>query len=524
MPQRRAAAGAVIGRIATPDDAYHLTDRGARQKLAADISIAARSQSRGRRVYLELDGQGPHYGQLVRALKAAILDGRLAAGARLPATRALADDLGVSRNTVLAAYEQLGAEGYLDGRVGSGSYVAALETRRPPHRSEQSVPAQSRYIERARRVHTRGAARIHRGLRYNLQYGDPMTNPALSSAWGRELARAVAYTGLESPSSQGLPALREAVCDYLARRRGVRAQADDVLIINGTQQAFALCTRVLLDEGDPVVIEQPHYFGAKQALEAHGARLLPVRTDRDGLVCAELPQEAPKLIYVTPSHQFPGGSVLSLPRRLELLRYAGGKGCWILEDDYDSEFRYDAKPLAALRELDGGERVIYVGTFSKALFGALRLGYMVLPAALREDFITAKYLADFGSPAIEQAALANFIVEGSFERHLRRATKMLKERRAAMLEGLRKDAGDRIEIDDGHAGMHLVVWLRGYTAERLDALIALARRYELGLYPIARHYLQPPTRQGLLLGYAGLSPAELETAMRLFGRCLDEMA
>lgn len=474
------------------------------------------------RMFLQLDNKGPRYAQLIRALKGAILDGHMAAGSRLPATRELAQQLEVSRTTVLAAYGQLRTEGFIDGRVGSGSYVASLQLTPSlrPHESEAAT-ADSRYAERARQFRARRIASLHFGLRFDLRYSDPLTNPALNAAWGRELARAATYSSLMVTGASGMPALRQHICNYLARRRGLSAQPDDILIVTGTQQAYALCARVLLDEGDTAVLEEPHYFGGYRILAAHGAKLCPVRTDDDGLVCDELPDTAPKLICVTPSHQFPSGSVLSLSRRLELLRYAASKRSWIVEDDYDGEFRYDAHPLAALRSLDEGDRVIYAGTFSKTLFGGLRLGYLVLPAALREDFITAKYLSDMSSPSIEQAALAHFMASGRFERHLRHARKELQARREALIDGLHRYAGERVRIVHSPAGMHVVAWLSGYSHERAEALIAYAHDRGLGLYPMAPHYFVPPPRPGLLLGYCSLSVTELREAMQLFGECMD---
>ncbi|HTV85229.1 MAG TPA: PLP-dependent aminotransferase family protein [Dyella sp.] len=472
-------------------------------------------------MYLELDGRGPLYEQLTRALKASILDGRITAGTQLPPTRELADELELSRTTVLAAYEQLRAEGYIDGRVGSGSYVSDLRARPAPQHAKKEIQAPSRYAQRARAVRDWDIPRMHRNVRYNLQYGNPQINPALNNAWGRELARAAAYTRLNITEVAGVGALRKQTCDYLARRRGVHAEPDDVLIVAGTQQAIDLTARVLLNEGDPVVLEEPHYFSAHQALVAHGATLIPVNTDDEGMICRQLPDDSPRLIYVTPSHHFPTGAVMSLQRRVELLRYAGEHNCWILEDDYDGEFRYDAHPLAALRALDEADRVIYVGTFSKVMFGGLRLAYMVLPAALRVDFLNAKYLGDIACPVIEQAALARFMEDGGFERHLRLARKELKARREATIASLREHAGDRIQISDTPAGMHVVAWLRDYDRARCEALIAYAHERGLGLYPISPLYIHPPQRQGLILGYCGLSVAELREAMQLLGQCLD---
>lgn len=473
-------------------------------------------------MFLELDGKGPNYAQLIRAIKAAILGGRMVSGARLPSTRALARELGLSRITVLAAYEQLRAEGYIQSQVGSGSYVNSLQTEPVLHPPvDESIAPPSRYAERARAVQNRLLARVHHGVRFDLQYGEPQTNPGLNAAWGRELARAATYTPLRASPSLGHLPLREQICRYLAHRRGVQVTPEQVLIVNGSQQAIALTARVLIDEGDTVVMEDPHYFGAWQELTAHGAQLLPVATDHEGLICAELPKRAPRLVYVTPSHQFPAGSTLSLSRRLELLRYAEANQCWVLEDDYDSEFRYDAQPLAALRSLDRGDRVIYVGTFSKVLSGSLRLGYMVLPAALRDDFVNAKFLCDFSCPTIEQAALAHFMESGGFERHLRRTTKVLHARRDALIAGLHRHAGKRVQVADSHAGMHVVIWLPDYDDAQVDALIAGAHAAGLGLYSMTPYYHQRPAIPGLLLGYGGLSTTELDDAMRLFGECLD---
>jgi len=474
------------------------------------------------RMYLELDGRGSRQAQLTRALKAAVLGGRLHSGDRLPATRALAKDLGLSRNTVLASYEELAAEGFLLGKVGSGSYIAPIETHPPPRREPAAPVHLSAYARRAALAYKRPIVGLqHRDLQYNLQYGLPLTNPALTTAWRRELAQAAAYTNPTYPDPQGLPELRTAVCDYLARRRGLQADPDDVLIVSGTQEAFALSARVLLDPGDRIVLEEPHYTSLWHAFTANGARVDTVAVDDDGLACEQLPQtDPPRLICVTPSHQFPLGSVLSLSRRLALLRYAQAHETWILEDDYDGEFRYGGAPLAALRSLDTHDRTLYVGTFSKTLFPSLRMGYMVLPKALRMPFRTAKLFDTFGCPAIEQRALAQFIENRGFERHLRRAAHTLRARRAALLEGLREHAGDAVDVLDSQAGMHLVAWLRDFDEARLEKLIAAARERGVGLYPISSYYLQPPERVGLLLGYAGLAPREISAAMARFGEAL----
>ncbi|ALN87285.1 PLP-dependent aminotransferase family protein [Lysobacter capsici] len=478
-------------------------------------------------MYLPLDGRGPLHGQLVRSLKEAVLAGRLPAGMRFPPTRLLAQQLGVSRNTVLAAYEQLRAEGFMQARVGSGSYVALPGAPVQP-RSEPPtrIAAQSAYARRLRRYHDHAniPGRRAPGTLHSFQYGVPFTNPLLTSAWARALSHAAAYQPPNYPPAQGLPALRAAVCEYLSLRRGVQAAPEDVVICTGTQQAISLTARVLLDEGDEVAIEEPQYFAVREALQIHGARLLPVPVDGEGLRTDLLPERPPRLICVTPSHQFPTGALMSLPRRRALLDYANRHECWIFEDDYDGEFRYDAQPHAALAGLDDGRRVIYTGTFSKVLFPSLRLGYIVAPPGLRDDFISAKWCDDFGSPGIEQAALAHFLADGGFERHLRRTAKTLKQRRDVLLESLRRLTGDAVQIDDSHAGMHLVVWLRGRDAAQGAAFIAFAQARGLGLYSIAPYYFEPPDRAGLLFGYGALSVVEIEEAARMFAHCLEAMA
>lgn len=476
-------------------------------------------------MFLNLDNDGPIYAQLVRALKSAILDGTLPSGYRLPPTRRLASEFRISRMTAVSAYEQLRAEGYLRSRVGSGCYVNPLQIEpalAPPDPAPIAPP--SRYARRARATATRIShiALRHRGLPLELEYGVRITDPTLQAAWGRELSSAAQRVHAKSALyTQGARDLREQVCGYLAARRGVRVDPDDVLIVNGAQQAFDITARVLLDGGDAVAVEEPHYFGLTEALSAHGAHLLYIPTDEEGLVCAKLPRRAPKLICVTPSHEFPAGPVMSLPRRLELLRYARDKHCWILEDDYDSEFRYDSRPLAALRELDQGSRVIYVGTFSKLMFSALRLGYVVPPSALKQDFIDARCLCDFGSALIQQSALASFMRNGGFDRHLRRIDKALRIRRQVLLDGLHRYAGDRVRVADYHTGTHVVVWLDDYSSEQLDGLIKRASARGLGLYPMAPHYHTAPSVPGLLLGYAGSPVAALREAMRIFGECLN---
>lgn len=469
----------------------------------------------------QIDGQGPVYKQLARALKHAILEGRLLAGQRLPASRVLAATLNVSRNTVLGAFEVLHAEQLIVTRDRSGTRVTDVIQALVAAHVPRKVRAQSHYALRLRKLGSDTLGPIKAALPYDLHYGEPVSDPRLFQAWRRKLAAAALVAGPRYPSAIGFLPLRRAIVEYLARRRGVICTEDDVVIVGGTQQAVTLAARVLLDEGDVVAIEDPNYLYALQALQAHGVRIVSIPVDTDGIVTSKIAKHRPRMIFVTPSHQFPSGAVLSLTRRMDLLRIATRQNSWILEDDYDSEFQYHEHSIAALRSLDLSGRVIYVGSFSKTLFPSLRLGYIVCPPGLREDFYMAKRLDDLGSPAIEQAALAVFMQSRQFETRLRETVAELGRRRTALLEGLQQYARDRIQIQDTQAGMHLVVWLRGFTYRQLDRLIAIGMQHGLGLYPIHPHYRNLPAQPGLLLGYAGLPAESLRDACKIFGQCLD---
>ena len=350
-----------------------------------------------------------------------------------------------------------------------------------------------------------------------------MVDPPLATAWRRELARAAARYDWLYPPIAGLDALRQAICEYLLRRRGVVCGAGDVIVTSGAQQAVSLIARVLLDEGDAAAIEDPGYVLAAHALQAHGARLKAVPVDAQGLQVHALPRRGVRLVHVTPSHQFPSGAVLSLERRIALLDYAAQRDCWIVEDDYDGEFRYDGVAIPALRSLDVRGRVLYVGSFSKVLFPGLRLGYLVCPRGLRDDLIRAKLLDDIGCGAIEQAALAEMMRCGAFDRHLRRAAVELRRRRTALLEGLHRHCARHVVINDSRAGMHLVGWLPGWSGHRVQALVRHAHERGLGLHPIGPHYRLEPS-PGLLLGYAALSVKQLRAATTLLGASLDAIA
>lgn len=470
-------------------------------------------------LHLQIDAAKPLLRQLTEGLRQAILDGRLLPGQRLPATRQLARDLGISRNSALAAYAQLTAEGYIEGRVGSGSRVtagAAAPVRRVPVRA--NAPRLSAYAGRIAGMlpRLRGS---RRELRFDLRYGVPPVAPAMHAAWRRALLDAVDDTSFDYPPVAGLPALREALQRYLARRRGLLVDAKDILVVTGIQQGIDLAARVLLDPGDTAVVEEPCYHGLRDAFSAHGARVTGVPVDAQGLDCARLPKRGARLLAVTPSHQFPTGAVLSLPRRLALLDYAARHDAFVIEDDYDGEYRHGGRPLAALQSLDREGRVLYVGSFSRILFPALRLGYLVLPPALRAAFHAARWLADRGSAAIEQQALAQLISSGGLERQLLRNGRTLDQRRAALADALRAAFGEAAILTGGEAGMHLRLLLPWLPADRSGPLVAAAARLDVGVYGVDDYYFESgPSCVELLLGYAHLEPAELREAVARLAR------
>jgi len=469
---------------------------------------------------------GPLYRRVYHALKAMIRAGRLGPAARLPSTRALARDLRVSRNTVMLAYEQLAAEGYLVSRHrGATSVAGAVPPRIVPVSSRpkpEPAPRLSAYACRLTRdpaVPSSASPAARPGPRYDFRYGRPAVDEFPREIWRRLLAARARRApreafGYGSPAGYG--PLREALSEYLGRARGVSCDAERIVIVSGSQQAFDLVSRVLLDPGDGAVVEEPHYSGVTVPFEAAGARLIRVPVDADGLDTAKLPPASAgaRLAYVTPCHQFPSGVIMPLERRLALLRWASRVGAWILEDDYVSEFRYEGHPLEALQSLDRAGRVIYVGTFSKTLFPALRLAYLVLPQPLVPPFLAAKWAADRFSAPLAQEALTDFITSGQFERYLRRAGARNASRRRALIEALRRHFGSRVEIAGENTGVHLVVWFNDLRPRDLDAVLARAARAGVGVYSIAPAYALPQPRAGLLLGYAAMTEAEIRAGIR----------
>jgi len=465
-------------------------------------------------------------------LRAQIADGTLAAGARAPSTRALAADLGVSRTTVTAAYEQLAAEGFLITAVGRAARVAI-----PPAAATRHVAAPGRRGKAPLRLSAFGqrlAGMEMPGLpnevpaRIDFLYGAVASRDFPALAWRRayqaELLRH--QHSLRYIPPEGDAALRRSIQGYLRRARGLACDAEQIVVVHGSQQGIDLCARLLLDAGDAFVFEEPGYLMARRCFEATGAELRAVPVDAQGLDTTHLPQDGRvRLAYVTPSHQFPLGGVLPIGRRMELLQWAQRHRAWIVEDDYDGEFRYGQRPIDALQSIDTDGRVIYMGTFSKALSPQLRLGYLVLPAELVAVFRQAKRMADRHAPVLEQRTLAALIDSGAYERHVRRTRREHERRRTALLDAIARHLPADAWLAGTAAGLHAVLWLPFLRPQDETAVVAAARDQGVGVYPVSPLFAPPPRGQpkrpgGLMLGYASLTVEQIEQGVKILAGVL----
>jgi GntR family transcriptional regulator/MocR family aminotransferase len=469
--------------------------------------------------------------RIYELLRTQIADGSLAAGARAPSTRALASELGVSRTTVTAVYEQLAAEGFLLTSGGRAARVAVppASVAAPATRSRRAGHAPPALSALGRRVAAMALPALvaDAPTRIDFLYGALSARDFPVLAWRRayqaELLRQQPSLCYAAP--EGDAALRRALQAYLHRARGLACDAEQILVVHGAQQAIDLSARLLLDAGDAFVFEDPGYLMARRSFEATGAQLLAVAADGQGLDTARLPQDArARLAYVTPSHQFPLGGVLPIARRMELLQWAQRQQAWVVEDDYDGEFRYGQRPIAALQAIDTDGRVLYVGTVSKALSPQLRLGYMVLPPPLVPVFRQAKRLADRHAPVLEQRVLAALLDSGAYERHVRRMRRAHERRRAALLEAVAQLPGGAHAAGTA-AGLHVVLWLPALRPRDEAPLAAAVRQRGVGVYPVSPLFAGPPGRSrpaGLVLGYAGLTAEQIAQGMAVLAAVLRE--
>ena len=466
---------------------------------------------------------------LSSALRTEILEGRLRPGARLPATRDLARQHRLSRGTIVSAFDQLKAEGYVEGSVGSGTYVNQTlpdELLQVSRKAPASAPAhrtpRRRISDFGRRVEffpgfPKGAARPFRTAQPAL---DLFPTTLWAQLAARRMRRATA-TMLLHCDAEGYRPFREAVADYLATSRGVRCSADQVVIVSGLQESLDLAARVFLNPGDRVCMENPGYIGASYIFDAYGAKVSGLRVDDEGM---EVPQRLDdiRLAYVTPGHQFPLGVSMSLPRRLALLEWARASSAMIIEDDYDSEYRYSGRPLPALQGLDRNGLVLFVGSFSKVMFPSLRLGYIVVPPDLVDQFAAVKSVTTRHAPVLEQAVLCDFISDGHFGRHIRRMREVYAERLSVLLETAREQLVGLLEISGIEAGLQTVGWLSGGMEGQSAAKAAAQRGIEV--IPLSRYARGRKMREGLHLGFAAVDAGEIRRGVRELAVALEGLS
>ena len=463
----------------------------------------------------------PLHRQIYNAYRTGIIEHSLRPRQRVPATRTLASELGISRIPVLNAYAQLLAEGYFEARVGSGTVISRTLPDQAPQRASASAHefAGERPVSRIEApVHS-----VHRVLPWLGQRSGAFTVgcPALDQfpvkIWSKLLmrhGRNMQVSSMQYGNPLGADSLREAIASYLRTARGVRCEADQIMIVSGSQQGLEITSRVLLDRGSRVWMEEPGYRFARNVFDMHKCKIVAVPVDEEGLdVAAGIRRyRKARAALVTPSHQYPLGMTMSASRRLQLLEWAQSAGSWIIEDDYDSEYRYDSMPISSLQGLDRQSRVVYIGTFSKVLFPSLRLGYVVIPPDLLERFLAVRLTMDIGPPTFLQLVLADFIREGHFSRHVRRMRTLYRDRRSALLESLREELGAQASVKGEQAGLHLSLTLP-YRFRDYDISERAALR-KLWLVPLSRSYLEHSAQHGFILGFSNTTVQEMPHAVR----------
>jgi GntR family transcriptional regulator / MocR family aminotransferase len=456
-------------------------------------------------------------------LRSAILEGRLAAGARLPSSRDFARQYELSRGTVVSVVERLQAEGYVTSRVGFGTWVNHVEAPRPAGRTT-ITPAYIRRVVSTNKPPQPWIDLAFVGGIRPFRIGVPAINEFPSEVWGRiaaDRARNFRSWLKKEADRRGYGPLRDAIAEYLRTSRGVRCTAEQVVLVSGIQQALDLLARLLLKKGDPLWMEDPGYFGARVAFDNVGARIIPVRVNDDGLSASagiKLCSNA-KGAYVTPAHQFPLGVTMSLERRMALLSWASRTGAFVIEDDYDSEYRFEGPPVPALQSLDNHSSVIFIGSFSKTLFPALRVGYVVLPAPLIDPFLGLRYRTDFRNSSFDQAVLCDFIVDGHLARHLRRMRNLYAERLATLMEGAEQHLGGLLEISNVRAGLYTIGYLQNEMTSRQAEKLAAAQGIEvLGVDRCTLRRLDP---NALLLGFGGFDELAIRKGLIRLAKALN---
>jgi GntR family transcriptional regulator/MocR family aminotransferase len=460
--------------------------------------------------------------EIYQQLRRAITDGRLRPGDGLPPSRELARSLKVSRNTVTVAYDRLAGEGFLGARVGAGTFVShhLAPVSRTARRHEAASVLKPRAVWDSIPLSTAFA----NPARFDFRTGLPDPSLFPHKAWRRLMGRALRGEAVRAGAyihPAGHPGLREAIARHIAVSRGVQAGAENVVITSGAQQALDLVGRVLLTAGDRVAVEDPGYLPPRFLFKSLGARVQGVPVDGEGLVVDAIPRNT-RLVYVTPSHQYPLGITMSLPRRLALLDWATRNDAVIVEDDYDSEFRFEERPIEPLQTLDASGRVLYIGSFSKTLSPALRLGFVVGPGSCISAFHKAKYVADWHTSTVVQAVMAEFIESGGFAHHIRRVCREYTARHAMIAKSLGTDLGDRFEVIPSAVGLHMAALVRSTPAPELRAAVRRASRLGVEVQQLAQFTMDVPHRQGLVLGYGAIPTSRIREGLHRLKSSFDE--
>ncbi|NKB78037.1 MAG: aminotransferase class I/II-fold pyridoxal phosphate-dependent enzyme [Gammaproteobacteria bacterium] len=483
---------------------------------------------------LKLSGQGPLYLQLYRAIQQDILTGALISGDQLPASRELAKTLSLSRNVVVQCYEQLASEGYIHSKQGAGSFISDVFIHLDSSMTQESAQIPQPTVE----ISQNAKSMLPMWEQYRLDLQNPIT-PKIDFQYGnvgvdhrleQQLRTNLRNQGAGiSPNYQhpaGLIRLREVIAKYVRQYRGVNCRADQILITNGSQEGLTIVAQMLLNPGDSVIMEDPGYRGATQSFKSVSAQISTVNVDRFGLCTEELPvtegRGSPshvKLLYTTPSHQFPTGGVMPLERRIALLQWAKSNQVMILEDDYDSEFRYQGPPIESIHGMDDSSQTIYMGTFSKIISPVLRTGFLVLPDQLIEPACAIQWTHNRHSPLVIQQMLGEYLDSVHFIRHLRRMRKRYSERRTVLIEALDEHFGDQIRVHGTNAGIHLTAWT-SLPVERESELIQIALDHGLGIHTVTSLYRKTPKNIGLLMGYANLANSEIRKGVKILAQCV----
>lgn len=465
------------------------------------------------------NGSLPLHERIQRAIRTLILEGTLSHGKALPASRALATSLNVSRDTVEAAYSSLHAEGFIERQTGRGSFVSSSARFLKPRIRQHPPTAETRKAKlsaRGKVIYESGGIREFSSPR-PLAPGIPETRLFPIPSWERlqrQVLKEYQHKILEQSPPQGMERLRRAIAEYVNLERGTRASAEQVIVLTSSQQALALCSHVLLDNGESIVIEDPTYQGAHKAFKAAGLHPVPVPLDEKGISVDALNSltEPARAIYLTPSHQYPTGVTLSLDRRLAVIDWANRHAAWIIEDDYDSEFHYEGKPMACLQGLDAYNRTIYIGTFTKSLFPGLRIAYMIVPSELTEPFTMARTLMDGHTASITQLTLAKFLEGGHFGAYIRKMRNVYVARRDKLASLMDEYLSDYVVYATPAGGMQMPCHLRHGLSEK--DIAAAARRADIDILGLTGLYAGSPVSTGFLMGFAAYTEREIEDAVK----------